>query len=153
MKYKIFQFTLLAFVLISCGKKQEKEKKELNSSRTEVSKTIRCYSYTKEKDTIYLKVINLDDSIVQGNLTYNLYEKDSNRGEFEGKWKGDSLFADYEFQSEGKVSTREIFFYRTDSGMIEGYGPVKDSLNKTVFRDRQTLVLNENILLKPVDCY
>ncbi|MDR5590060.1 hypothetical protein [Christiangramia sp. SM2212] len=155
MKLKFLFICTFIFLLTSCN--QDKSKKtESPLAEKEVKEftiSSRCYSYSMNKDTIYLKVTNLKDSLVEGNLTYNLFEKDRNQGNFEGKWHGDSLFADYEFESEGKSSTREIFFLKTESGLIEGYGPLKDTLNKVIFQEHSTLILNENILLKPVDCY
>ncbi|CAL66050.1 hypothetical protein [Christiangramia forsetii] len=157
MKIKFQGLVLISILTISCnnGNKQKVDTaKTAETIETEkISKSTRCYGYSKNNDTIYLKVTNLADSLVEGNLTYNLFEKDRNQGSFKGRWKGDSLFADYEFSSEGSISTREIFFFKTDSGFIEGYGPVKDTLNKVKFQEHSTLVLNENILLKPLDCY
>lgn len=152
MKFNILKLILVALIFISCKEEKESIKAAKVPEATQIAKSIRCYSYTKNNDTIYLSYTELDDSFVDGNLTYKMFEKDSNRGSFKGKWIGDSLFADYEFHSEGSISTREIFFYKTDAGLIEGYGPVKDTLNKVVFKEHSTLVLNENILLKPVDC-
>lgn len=153
MKIYFLKLGVLILLCVSC--KDQKEHQEVSpkiSESNKMSKSIRCFSYTENKDTIYLTFTNLEDSTVEGNLIYKLYEKDRNQGRLKGKWTGDSLFADYEFESEGVISTREIFFFKTDSGLIEGYGPVKDTMNKVVFQEHSTLVLNENILLKPVDC-
>lgn len=150
-----FLIMLIASIFIFSCKEQEKEEKEpivQKKATQEVSKSTRCYSFSKNKDSIYLKLSTLADSIVEGNLTYNFFEKDRNQGSLKGKWIGDSLFADYEFDAEGTTSTREVFFFKKDSGLVEGYGPVKDSLDKVVFQDHKTLVLNENILLKPTNC-
>jgi len=152
MKFYFLKLLFIALILVSCKEKKDINKAEKVTENQEVAKSIRCYSYSKDKDSIFLSYTELDDSFVEGNLTYKLYEKDNNRGSFKGKWIGDSLFADYEFQSEGSISTREIFFYKTDAGLIEGYGPVKETLNKVVFQEHSTLALNENLLLKPIDC-
>ncbi|MCB7479915.1 hypothetical protein [Christiangramia sediminis] len=153
MRINFLKLGVLLFLCISC--KDRDAQKEISpeiSESNEASKSIGCYSYTMNQDTIYLSITILEDSIVEGNLTYKLYEKDKNQGRFSGKWIGDSLFADYEFESEGAISTREIFFFKTDSGLVEGYGPVKDTLNKIVFQEHSTLILNENIRLEHVDC-
>jgi len=152
MKLYFLKFLFIALILVSCKQEKETNKAAKVSENEIAAKSIRCYSYSKDKDSIFLSYTKLDDSFAEGNLTYKLYEKDNNRGSFKGRWVGDSLFADYEFQSEGSISTREIFFYKTDAGLIEGYGPVKDTLNKVVFEEHSNLKFNENILLKPVDC-
>jgi len=152
METRIIKLILIAVLLISCSDKKKNEQMIKNPDAIELTENIKCFIYSQNQDTIYLKFTEMKDSIVSGSLVYNFYEKDSNKGKFEGKWIGDSLFADYQFQSEGAVSTREIFFLKTEAGLIEGYGPVKDTLNKVVFQEHRTLILNENILLKPVDC-
>ena len=152
MEIQIFKLILIAVLLVSCSDKKKKEKIIKNPDTIESTENFECFAYTQNEDTIYMKFTEMKDSTVSGSLTYNFYGKDRNKGEFKGKWSGDSLFADYQFQSEGSVSTREIFFFKTEAGLIEGYGPVKDTLNKVVFQEHRTLVLNENILLKPVDC-
>ena len=152
METRIIKLILIAFLLISCNDKIKNEETAKTSNPEKLTENFRCFAYAQNQDTIYLKFTETKDSIVSGSLIYNFYEKDLNKGDFKGKWIGDSLFADYQFKSEGSVSTREIFFFKTNAGLIEGYGPVKDTLNKIVFQEHRTLVLNENILLKPVDC-
>jgi len=152
METRIFKLLLIAVLLISCNDKKKNEEISKKPSFEKSPEKFMCFTYAHNQDTIHLKFTEMKDSTVSGNLTYNFYEKDQNKGSFKGKWSGDSLFADYQFQAEGSVSTREIFFFKTDAGLIEGYGPVKDTLNKVIFQEHRTLVLNENILLKPVDC-
>lgn len=152
MKFQVSLTLILILLFASCKKSKEQDPEiSLDKITDQSLNNIECFRYSKNNDTIFISLTS-NDSIVSGNLTYNLFEKDRNKGNFKGEWKGDSLFADYEFKSEGLLSTREIFFFKTDSGLVEGYGPVMDTLNKVVFRDHSTLVLNQNILLKPVKC-
>ena len=80
-----------------------------------------CYSYIKNKDTVLLK-IEKSPSVVTGSLVYSLYEKDRNTGEIDGKFRGDTLIANYNFMSEATKSTRRVVFIITDSSATEGYG-------------------------------
>jgi len=149
----VYLSLIIAILLVSCKDQNDQRLKQNKNSET-INNSVNqiCFQYSNNKDTIFLSYTHENDSITEGNLIYSFFEKDRNVGTFKGKWKGDSLFADYEFKSEGTVSIREVFFYKTNSGLVEGYGPVKDTLNKVVFQEHSTLVLNENIFLEPVKC-
>ncbi|MGA8853095.1 MAG: hypothetical protein WB492_02850 [Christiangramia sp.] len=148
-------FLVILTLLLSC--KNEKDKEPLLTPETEekeaveISEKVECFSYSGEKDTIFMSIHIKDDSIVEGDLVYSLDEKDRNKGSIRGTIHGDSLFADYEFDSEGRSSTREVFFLRTDNGLIEGFAPVKDSQNKTVFT-HHNFRMNNKMALTRVDC-
>lgn len=148
----IFAFIVL---LASCKNGKSSEQSELNKvkefERPVSTEKIECFSYSGEKDTIFMSLHIKDNSIVEGDLIYSLYEKDKNKGSFRGTLKGDSLFADYKFISEGKTSTREVFFLKTESGIIEGYAPVEGTESKTVFSDHNFKFDNSRTL-KRIDC-
>ncbi len=59
---------------------------------------------------------------VSGTLQYPLADKDQNTDTM----RGDTLIADYTFQSEGQESVREVVFLATKNGLVEGYGPVQE---------------------------
>jgi hypothetical protein len=54
--------------------------------------------------------------------------------------------------SEGMLSIREVTFLRTEDGLIEGYGQMKEKDGKMKFVSRKSIVYNGNMLLKPVPC-
>jgi len=56
-------------------------------------------------DTIRLNLTQ-QGTDVSGPLAYLLTEKDSNTGTLSGQMRGDTLIADYTFQSEGEESVR-----------------------------------------------
>lgn len=148
---------ILAIYILLASCKNEKDTKSLNPDEPEVTnevvalEKIECFSYIGERDTIFMSIHIKNDSIVEGELTYSLYEKDKNKGTLRGILKGDSLFADYEFSSKGKTSTREIFFLKTEKEVIEGYATVKKSGNKSVFSNKN-FTLKKNMPLNRVDC-
>lgn len=152
-------FLLLSLVLlISCNSKPEKnaekrvEEKISEDKVVEVKKHKECFALESEKDSVYLSITIAGDNSVSGDLTYNLYEKDRNRGEVQGSFVGDSLFATYSFNSEGQRSSREVFFLKKGDQLIEGFGPVVTEGNETKFNDHRTLKLNDIIKLNRVDC-
>ena len=109
-----------------------------------------CYAGINGRDTISMSMIVSADSI-KGNLTYNLFEKDKNVGMVVLQASGDTLFGEYTFMSEGKVSIREVSFLKQGDSMVEGYGPVEEKNGRMVFSDRSQLQFT-GFPLKEVDC-
>ena len=110
-----------------------------------------CYAYTAGKDTVRL-TLQTTQPTVAGQLTYNYFEKDRNKGTISGTMHGDTLLADYTFQSEGTTSVRQVAFLRRDIGFIEGFGPVAERQGKTVFTQPRTLQYDAKYTLLPVAC-
>lgn len=93
-----------------------------------------CFQSVLQKDTMRIELF-MKDSTVSGNLLYNMFEKDDNKGAFSGKISGDIIKADYTFLSEGTTSVREVMFRLKDNTLTEGYGDMEDKDNKSVFKD------------------
>jgi len=110
-----------------------------------------CYAYNVKKDTAFLK-INTANGIVAGNLEYQLFEKDRNKGIIKGRMIGDTLFADYTFSSEGQSSVREIVMIKKGNDLIEGFGNVEENDGKTKFTDRSKLKFKKGLVFKKVNC-
>lgn len=159
MKLKLLSAVLTLILFYSCKEQKDQTQPAVPGVKTETkasevegnAESIECFGYASAGDTIFISIKNKKDSFLEGDLVYSLNEKDRNRGNINGHWKGDSLFADYEFTSEGKTSVREVFFLKTDSGMIEGYAPVAVKSNKTVFSNHN-FSLNNKMILKRTDC-
>jgi len=120
-------------------------------SYTTVNALSPCYLYTTNKDTVLLQLTIKGDTVT-GILVNSLYEKDANTGVVKGTFTNETLFLDYTFMSEGITSIREVTFLKTESGLIEGYGRMKDENGKTKFVSRSSIVYNGNMLLKPDSC-
>ena len=110
-----------------------------------------CYAHTTATDTIRL-TLQTTQPTATGQLTYHYFEKDRNRGTIQGTMHGDTLLADYTFQSEGTTSVRQVAFLRRDTGFIEGFGPVVEREGKMVFTAPRTLHFDAKYTLLPVDC-
>jgi hypothetical protein len=110
-----------------------------------------CYAHTTATDTIRL-TLQTTQPTVTGQLTYHYFEKDRNRGTISGSMHGDTLLADYTFQSEGTTSVRQVAFLRRDIGFIEGFGPVAERQGKTVFTQPRALTFDAKYTLLPVAC-
>jgi hypothetical protein len=110
-----------------------------------------CFAHTSATDTIRLS-LQTTQPTVTGQLVYRYFEKDRNQGTIQGVMHGDTLLADYTFQSEGTTSVRQVAFLRRDIGFIEGFGPVAERQGKTVFTQPRTLQYDAKYALLPVAC-
>lgn len=110
-----------------------------------------CYAYIKDKDTINLK-LNINGQEVTGDLAYNLFEKDKNKGTFSGELKGDTVIAEYTFDSEGMRSTRELVLLKKGEQYYEGFGDIVEKKGKTTFKNRAELKFDGSIVYSPKSC-
>jgi hypothetical protein len=110
-----------------------------------------CYAYATAQDTVRLTLQTTQPSVT-GQLTYRYFEKDRNQGTIRGTMHGDTLLADYTFQSEGKQSVRQVAFLRRDIGFVEGFGPVAKRAGETVFERPHALQFDAKYTLLPVAC-
>ena len=110
-----------------------------------------CYTSITGKDTVTLKV-EIFPNVVTGKLLYKFYQKDSNKGEFDGQLHGDTLLADYKFMSEGKLSTRQVIFLIKNNVAREGYGKMEEKNGKMVFKDMKGVSFASGLALNKVEC-
>ena len=94
-------------LLLACGTASKRKK----SPRRKIIGIVKCYGSYADKDSVFLKIIYEGDR-VNGDIVYRLFEKDKNVGNFEGTLHGDTVFAVYNFFSEGRTSTREVAFLK-----------------------------------------
>ena len=143
----IIALSLIVFASCNTEKKQESTTK----TQVKTTQTETCYQHTKDSSTIKLNV-TINDNMITGNLTYDYYQKDKSKGTIKGQLKSDTLFADYTFMSEGVESVREVVFIKTANGWIEGYGEIDDKEGKVVFKNRNKITFDNNVVLKETAC-
>ena len=143
----IIALSLIVFASCNTEKKQESTTK----TQVKTTQTETCYQHTKDSSTIRLNVI-INDNMITGNLTYDYYQKDKSKGTIKGQLKSDTLFADYTFMSEGVESVREVVFIKTANGWVEGYGEIDDKDGKVVFKNRNKITFDNNVVLKETAC-
>lgn len=120
-------------------------------SATALDEGRQCYRFVQGRDTINLSIIETDGK-VKGRLAYRFYEKDKSSGTLEGVMKGDTLFANYAFTSEGTLSNREVAFRRVGSDFRMGSGAILNSGNTDVLTDPSAVEFSETIILRNVEC-
>ena len=157
MKKIIVSGLVLMNVLVSCKKEEEKQVETIPdaSEKIVVEEQVsdECYSGSIKKDTILMNLTIKGNEVTNGKLSYKFYEKDKNQGTLVGELKGDTLFADYTFMSEGVSSVREVAFLKKGDSYIEGFGDVvDDNKGKVTFKDKKQLKFDGNVVLSKVDC-
>lgn len=112
---------------------------------------VQCYQYIKNRDTATLS-LKTEDNKVTGTLGYNLYEKDKNAGTLTGLVKGDTIIANYTFQSEGKTSVREVAFLKQGDQLVEGFGDVQEIKGEVKYKDVSKLKFGSSMVFSKADC-
>lgn len=153
---KVFIAMIGIVAFASCGKKEE-EKQVVTEQEMETPEIVvqdkECYLWTSNgKDTIKMSITTANGGNVVGDLEYNFFEKDGNKGKVSGMAKGDTLLLVYDFESEGMKSTRESVFLRKGDMLVEGFGDVTAEGNNQKFKDKKSLKFDEKNALKKVDC-
>lgn len=161
MKHSILTAAFLVVTIASCTS-ENKNKQEGDTLQTTAADTLAtatalktsssdCYVYIKNRDTANLK-INIEGEELTGELSYKLFEKDSNTGKIAGEMRGDTIIAEYIFDSEGMRSVREVaFLKKADGNIYEGFGEVMEKDGKMVFKNHATLKFDSMIFTK-TDC-
>jgi len=110
-----------------------------------------CYSYIKGKDTAQLKLITTG-IVSTGELNYKWFEKDKNTGSIEGEMHGDTLVANYTFNSEGKQSVRQVAFLRKGNQLLEGFGDVEEKDGKVRYKNLSSVKFGNDIVFEKTVC-
>ena len=158
MKNFLFIF-FVTILLVGCNNSPSNNKEQLSEpldvSATDKNEDIAapsCYLFATDRDTVYLKINPSVDGKVTGDLSYLFFERDGNVGHIEGEIKGDTLFAEYTFMSEGLSSVREVAFLIGENQVMEGYGDVEEQDGKMVFWHRDSLDFSNGLIMPKVPC-
>lgn len=162
MKKILLLFTVLAVFIISCTSNNSDKTQGDSTGMIAVDTTFTptnatpvnstdCYAYINKKDSANLKLVIKGEELT-GDLSYKFFEKDSNKGTISGEIKGDTVIADYTFDSEGLRSVRQVVFLKKDGKLYEGYGDTEEKNGKVAFKDRAALKFDDHIVFTQVSC-
>ncbi len=142
----------MMLLLLACSSEQSEQTDTVQESQVpEVVESSACYASVMGQDTMRLQVQGMGEEIT-GNLSYNFYEKDDNEGTLRGQMRGDTLLADYTFQSEGTESVRQVVFLQKEGSFVEGYGDMEDRGGKMVFKNTAALDFASGTVFQKVPC-
>ena len=96
--------------------------------------------------------LKIEGNKASGTLSYLFKEKDSNRGTLEGTMKGDTLIADYTFNSEGVSSVRQVAFLVQADKATEGYADLEQNDGKMIFKDISAISFSKGLVLQKQSC-
>lgn len=151
----LFATILILAINTSC---MNSKKEDVSVPQLEVEAPVeivanQCYQAVIEKDTITLSFMINSVNQFEGELDYSYYQKDKSFGTLLGNVKGDTIFADYTFQSEGKTSVREIAFLKKDPDtFVEGHGEVVDVNGKASFKNKRKIKFDGNLVYNKIKC-
>ncbi|WP_366184103.1 hypothetical protein [Flavobacterium ovatum] len=149
----LFCNVIIIAVLSSCMKNKKEDVVVPVVAAPMETTTKECYQAIIEKDTITLTVDVNSINEFTGELDYSYAQKDKSFGTILGNVKGDTIFADYTFQSEGKTSIRELAFLKKDSNtLVEGHGDFVEMNGKVAFKDKSKLKFDGNVIYTKIDC-
>lgn len=110
-----------------------------------------CYTYIKGKDTAALMLITTG-IVSTGELQYKWFEKDKNIGVIEGEMHGDTLIANYSFNSEGRRSVRQVVLLKKVNQFLEGFGEMEEKDGAIKFKDLRKIDFSNPIVFEKVAC-
>ena len=147
---KIILAIFVCTAFVSC----KKETSEMTPETVaEIPSVEECYKGILKEDTITMTIVMKGSQITDGQLSYHFFEKDKSDGTLKGQMKGDTLFANYTFMSEGKQSVREVAFLKQDNAYIEGYGELQESDGKMIFKNPGALKFDSKTILSKAECH
>lgn len=143
MKKSIFLSAIAAIAFASCNNNPKVETSDIPVDSTAAAAPVldtvsNCYSFKNDKMLVSLHTDAVGTNVT-GHLSYNYAEKDDNSGTISGEYKGDTLFAEYKFVSEGVESIREVAFVKNGNTLTEGFGEVTEQGGKVTFKNKSTL--------------
>lgn len=152
-----FGFLALLFVtLLSCTNKPgvstvAQDGKDTIKSAVNRNIGSACYTGTVGNDLFRLKV-DVYENIVTGDLEYFYSGKEKQSGIFQGRFQGDTLLADYTYESAGKNASRPIAFLIGDETAVEGQGDVVEINGRKAFKSIQGLQFGKGLNLNKTAC-
>lgn len=110
-----------------------------------------CYMMIIENDTAIMNVTQQQDSIT-GSLVYKRDGKDNNTGSVSLVKTSNRVEGWYRYQSEGKISVRQIVFKTTSNSFSEGYGDIKMNNDTAFFKYPHALNFEDKHPFNKVNC-
>ncbi|WP_094572914.1 hypothetical protein [Mucilaginibacter xinganensis] len=133
MKKLWILWTLIApFFVISCN--VDYGKKDFYRNDAVLNK--QCYIAVDNKDTAFLNIEIHKSKKVSGKLIFKYAEDAKNEGAVDGKYSGDTLFADYSFTTgtlKNIVNKNPLAFLKKGGGLALGVGVIETYLGNSYF--------------------
>ncbi len=132
----LFYLSIILLSIVGCdGKRNSKSsKKEDILAKAEKQ----CYIAAYARDTAYLDFKSSPDKAkVEGNLLIRYGNKPENGGTFKGRFKGDTLFADYTYTVgtyKERIYVNPLAFLVKKDSLILGIGEIETLAGRAYFK-------------------
>lgn len=131
---KIYLALVLVPFVFACNQNNKIEANSINKTDSLTNQT--CYASSFEKDSAAMIVKTFSSGKVKGSLLIKYGSKPENNGLIEGKFKGDTLYVNYRFNTGGdttNVFTNPLAFLNKDGKLIMGVGQIETTLGRSYF--------------------
>ncbi len=111
-----------------------------------------CYVARLKQDVYTLHITSQQGEVIQGNVSFKNFEKDSSSGNFTGFYRNGVLLGDYYFKSEGSESRMQLSFKKEGNDFVRGYAPVNETGDR--FLDLSEIIYDpgQTFILSPDEC-
>ena len=130
---KLMCIAITAFVF-SCGRSAVKDKQADTVTDKILDST--CYVATDRNDTAYLKINAFESGDIKGLLAIHYFQSPASNGQLTGKFKGDTLFADYTYTTgtEKELHRNPLAFLRRQDSLVLGVGEIETMAGRSYFK-------------------
>nr|WP_315252078.1 hypothetical protein [uncultured Flavobacterium sp.] len=135
-KLSLFFLLLTCFGFESCKKDQNPNDAGATKAKEEKPISVACYKALYENDTINLTINTLKNGKITGDMVMKIENMPNKVGEIAGKFRGDTLFADYSFiqGTNAKVTFKNpMAFLKYGNELILGSGKIETYLGRSYF--------------------
>jgi hypothetical protein len=117
---------------------------------------VACYEAIYEQDTVNLKINTFKNGEIKGDMVMAIYNIPKKIGIIEGKFRGDTLFADYTFTEKKfkrKTFKNPMAFLKRDNQLILGNGKIETTMGHSYFIKGEPIDFEKvKYKLNVVDC-
>ena len=152
----LFCMLLACIGFESCKNESNTKEAEFAKAQAEKPVSTACYKAIYENDTINLTINTLKDGKIVGDMVMKISKMPEKIGKIEGKFRGDTLFADYSFiqGTNDKITFKNpMAFLKHKKGLILGSGKIETYLGRSYFA-KDTPINFEKVkyIFATVDC-
>jgi len=158
MKRIIYYFVIVTLFTTACQQRTASDSTQNEAATTpetpanqELTDGIYCYQQSVGRDTTSIR-LEINGSIVTGEMNWIPYEKDSARGVLAGMRNGNEITAIWTYVIEGSNQTEEVLFKIEDNQLMRKVGELEDPNNDGNLKLKDPASAQYTEIYTSVDC-